>query len=234
MTGSISVVVPTYNERDNIPELVRGLGAALRGRAFEILIVDDASPDGTADAVRALSPEAPNLRLLERRGREGLGAALRAGYNAAKNDIIVSMDADLSFDCADVPRLVDALRSADELVLGSRHLAEGLYAAARPAMRVKRWISHLGNAFVRRLTGLRLSDYSANFRAIPRQAWLRLDVRSQEHFFLLEMVLAAAQARLRVREIPVAFKERRHGRSKTRSIEPLVCLLRLFSWSRRI
>lgn len=211
---SVSVVIPTYNERENIPILARRIHEVLAGRTHEILVVDDSSPDGTGEAVRGLSKEIGVLRLLSKERKEGIGAALRHGYDGARCEVLVSIDADLSFDPADIPRFLRLIEDGCDLVVGSRHMPEGSYEAAAFGVRIKKCISAWGNRFVRALLGLPVRDCSANFRAMRRTVWTAIDTQDNSNSLLLEMILKAVRAGFKVAELPVAFKDRLHGTSK--------------------
>ncbi|MBI5623746.1 MAG: glycosyltransferase [Elusimicrobia bacterium] len=211
---SVSVVVPTYNEFENVVLVIPKIHETLGSRQHEVVVVDDDSPDGTAEAVRKLALTASWLKLLVRKGKRGLGTALAEGYDAASLGVIVSMDADLSFDCADILRLVEAVEAGADLALGTRHMEGGGYAATALDVRVKRAISALGNRVVRWATGVPVRDVSANFRAVRRSVWPSIRTLDQTNFMLLEMILSAAKAGLRIVEVPVRFGERVHGASK--------------------
>jgi len=211
---SVSVVVPTYNERENIGPLVKGIRAALSGRSYEILVVDDGSPDGTREQVRALSRTVPQLRLIEKPRKEGIGAALRYGYDRSRLAVLLSIDADLSFDTADIPRLLGPIEEGYDMSLGVRHAAGGGYETPDWRIRVKFWVSSLGNRFVAALLGHGVRDVSANFRALRRSVWERLKTSDNTNALLLEMILKARAARCRIYEVPVKFRDRRRGESK--------------------
>ncbi len=211
---SVSVVVPTFNERGNIEPLVRGIQSALAGRDFEILIVDDASPDGTGELVRSLSKTVPQLRLVSKERRQGIGAALHFGYDRARLEVLLSMDADLSFDPADIPRLLRPIEDGFDMVVGARHTAGGAYETPNIRIRFKYWVSRWGNAVVRALIGLPISDYSGSFRALRRSVWERIETKDHSNCLLLEMILKAAAAGSKICEVPVAFRDRVRGESK--------------------
>jgi len=211
---SVSIIIPTYNERDNIALLTRALSRVLTGRKHEIIIVDDDSPDGTGEAVRTLSKEIPELKLITKKSKEGIGAALRKGYDAARNDVILSMDADLSWDCDDIVRLLQTIDKGADMALGSRHMSGGAYEAPSLRVRLKRLISAGGNRVVRFATGIELRDYSSNFRAIRSAVWHKIQTQENTNSLLIETVLKVAYGGYDVREIPVSFKDRVHGESK--------------------
>lgn len=210
----VSIIIPTYNERDNIAPLAREIHAALGGRKHEILVVDDDSPDGTGQVVRELTKEIPALRLLPKERREGIGAALRHGYDQARCDVLLSMDADHSFAPEDIPRLLRLIEDGCDLVLGSRHMPGGAYEASTPGVLLKRLVSALGNRVVRWVTGLKVRDFSANFRAIRRAVWEEIRAEDNSNSLLLEMILKTAYSGHRIEEVPVRFRDRRHGSSK--------------------
>ncbi len=213
---SVSVVVPTYNERENILQLVPQLAAAFREYAYEIVVVDDDSPDRTGEAVTMLMQAYPSLRLVTKPSREGIGAALRVGYRQARGDIIVSCDADLAFDVEDLVRLVEAVTKGDDLVVGSRHMEGARYEAGTWRVRCKRSVSRLGNAIVRVVFGMPVHDVSANCRAIRQTVWRQIQTRENTNALLLEMILRCHHGGFRVRELPVTFRDRRYGTSKLR------------------
>lgn len=210
----VSIIIPTYNERDNIAPLIREVHACLGSREHEILVVDDDSPDGTGQVVRELTKEVRGLRLLTKERREGIGAALRHGYDQARRDVLLSMDADHSFAPEDIPRLLRVVEDGSDLVLGSRHMPGGAYEAATPAVAVKRLVSALGNRAVRLVTGIKVRDFSANFRAIRRAVWEEIRAEDDSNSLLLEMILKTAYSGHRVAEVPVRFRDRLHGKSK--------------------
>jgi dolichol-phosphate mannosyltransferase len=211
------VIVPTYNERDNLPVLVASL---LRVPGLRILVVDDASPDGTGAVADALaSSTGSRVSVLHRTGPRGLGRSYVDGFRHALSTdatAICQMDADLSHDPGDVPRLLEQTADAD-LVIGSRYV---------PGGRVENWprrrrlLSSLANRYVRAITGLRINDCTAGFRCWRRHALERLplgQIQSSGYAFQVEMVWEAALAGCRIAEVPITFVERRHGASKVSS-----------------
>ena len=214
MSVSVSVVLPTYNERENIQLLIPKIEETFQGYPLEIIVVDDASPDATAQAAESLNQNYKNIRVIRRPGRAGLGSAIRCGYDEARHEILVSCDSDGSFLPIDLLRLVKTIEQGYDLVLGSRHSVGGSYEAPRWTIRLKYAISLAGNAVLRMAIGLRLHDYSANCRAIRKEAWRSLQTTEQRNVFLLEMVLRASEKGNRITEIPVSFHDRRYGQSK--------------------
>jgi dolichol-phosphate mannosyltransferase len=211
---SLSLVIPTYNERENIRELIPAIAQTFADIEYEILVVDDNSPDGTGDEVLALSKTYPRLYLIAKAKREGIGAAIRLGYNQAKNDVILSTDSDLSFSVNDMRRLYEKINEGYDLVTGCRHMAGGEYELTNFRVRIKGLFSLYGNKVVQALTRLNMKDFSANFRAIRRDTWLRIETSEKTNALLLEMILKCAYGGAKVKEIPVSFKDRKYGESK--------------------
>ena len=210
----VSVIVPTYEEFENLKLLIPLLHQVLQGREHEIVVVDDNSQDGTRELVESLSAGIPGLTLLNKEKKEGIGAALRVGYDRGRHDVLLSLDADLSFDVEEIPKLLRQVEAGDDLVLGCRHYGGGSYDAPTLKVKAKYLLSSLGNRVVRKITGLPLHDYSANFRAIRRTVWRAIETQDRTNSLLLEMILKVAYGGYRVTELPVRFKDRRFGRSK--------------------
>lgn len=209
------VIVPTYNERDNIGEVVRRLFDAA-GDSVDLLIVDDGSPDGTADLVRELAQGPHGIHLMERSGKQGLGTAYIAGFKWAMErgfKAVIEMDADLSHDPADVPRLLEALGGAD-LAIGSRYVPGG---GVENWSKVRQMLSASGNLYARMWLGFPVRDATSGFRAyrVSMLAEQNLDtVRSEGYAFQIEMTRRIYKAGGRIVEIPITFVERVAGRSK--------------------
>ncbi len=208
------VIVPTYNERANLPQLVEAL---MRHAGLRVLVVDDQSPDGTGELADQLARrQAGRIEVLHRRGRRGLGRSYLDGFRAAlagSADVICQMDADLSHDPAQLPLLIGAAADAD-LVIGSRYVPGG---AIRNWPLHRRLLSRFANLYVRTVTRLRVRDCTSGFRCWRRGALaaLPLDrIASDGYSFLVETLFMAARRGARVREVPIVFVERRHGQSK--------------------
>ena len=230
-TARALVIVPTYNERENIPEVARRLFEAAGGRV-ELLVVDDGSPDGTAEIVKQIAAGPNPVHLLERTHKQGLGTAYRAGFVWALErgyEAVVEMDADLSHDPADVPRLLDALENA-ELVIGSRYVPGG---GTRNWGLMRRLLSRFGNMYARAWLGYQVGDSTAGFRAY-RTEWLReIDLStaaSEGYSFQVEMTFRTYRAGKRIVEIPITFVERTEGRSKMSRKIVLEALLKIARW----
>lgn len=228
------VVIPTYNEKANIERMIRTL-FALHIDNLIVLIVDDNSPDGTASIVRILQQEFPNLQLSVREKKGGIGPAYIHGFTLALSkgaDAIVQMDADFSHDPQDVPRLLHELQDAD-LVIGSRY-SHGISVINWPLRRLL--ISVFGNVYARVITGMPYKDVTGGFKAWRVQALRSINltsVHADGYGFQIVMNHRAWKKRLRMKEIPIIFTERREGQSKmtkaiVREALLLVWKLRLF------
>lgn len=211
---SVSIVLPTFNEQENIAHLIPAIEAEFADSALEIIIVDDHSSDGTPRQARQLNDRYHNIRLLERPKKQGIGSALRDGYNHAENSVILSCDSDCSFRTSDLKLLYNAIGAGADMALGNRHSDRSLYETTSWTIHLKYWISRTGNFFVRTATCLPIHDFSANCRAIRKSVWEKLDTRETSNAFLLEMILKTSLQRKKIVELPVRFMDRRHGKSK--------------------
>jgi dolichol-phosphate mannosyltransferase len=227
------VVIPTYNEQATVERVVRrALDAA---PDLHVLVVDDASPDGTGELADRIAAEEPRVEVLHRPGKGGLGPAYRAGFAWGLGRgyaVLCEMDADLSHDPADLPRLIGALDAAD-LAIGSRYVKGG-GVVNWPWQR--RAVSFIGNVYMRVMTGLPIADATAGFRAFRRQVLEALDlgtVRSDGYAFQLEMALRAWRAGFTVVELPITFTERSEGASKFSRAIVREALLNTVRWGIR-
>lgn len=224
------IVVPTYDEADNVLPFLEAVLSAVP--EVEVLVVDDSSPDGTADLVRAHPLHGSRVHLLSRRAKDGLGAAYRAGFAwalAHDASAIVQMDADLSHPADRLPALLAALGSAD-VAVGSRYVRGG-GAVDWPWSR--RLVSWAGNTYVRLVLGLHVHDATAGFRAFRPEALRRLDVTAAEsdgYCFQIENSWRAERLGLRVVEVPIVFSDRTAGTSKMSSAIVREALLRVLRW----
>lgn len=225
------VVVPTYNERDNVDDIVHRLFDAT-GDSAHLLVVDDGSPDGTAERVKHLAAERDDIFLFARAGKLGLGTAYIAGFTWGLGQgywAMVEMDADLSHDPADVPRLLAALEGAD-LVIGSRYVPGG---AVENWGLVRRLLSHYANVYVRLLLRLGVKDATAGFRAYRAEILPGLDlgsVNSEGYGFQVEMTRRLVRRGGRVKEVPIIFLDRAAGISKMSSKIVLEALWKVTAW----
>lgn len=215
---NVLVVVPTYNERDNLPLLVRGV---LARPGYRLLIVDDGSPDGTGALADSLSAEYDGrVEVMHRTGPRGLGRSYIDGLRHALTkpgiDLICQMDADLSHNPDYLPALTEAADAAD-VVVGSRYM-HGVSVVNWPLHRL--FLSTFANRYIRAVTGLSASDCTSGFRCWRRDALARLPLDrmvSDGYAFLVEMLFDAMGAGCRIAEVPIIFVERRQGQSKLSS-----------------
>jgi dolichol-phosphate mannosyltransferase len=210
-----TVVVPTYNEIDNIDRLLREVRAAVPDA--HVLVVDDGSPDGTADRAEALGAELGGIEVLRRTEKNGLGNAYRAGLRHAIDagaEICVQMDADLSHDPLVLPALIGNVEHGADLAIGSRYVPGGR-TVNWP--RRRRWLSRWGNRYAAGVLGLAINDATAGFRAY-RSAMLehmRFEtVRAEGYGFQIEMTYRLVSAGGKVVEFPISFQDRTEGVSK--------------------
>jgi glycosyltransferase involved in cell wall biosynthesis len=208
-------VVPTYNEAANLGELVKRLRTAVAD--VGILVVDDASPDGTADLARRLAAEFGDLGVLERPRKLGLGSAYRAGFRRALDEgaeICVQIDADLSHDPAALPALLANVEHGADLAIGSRYVPGG--ATLNWPWR-RRWLSRWGNRYAAGVLGLAVNDATAGYRAYRGAALEAMDfetVRTEGYGFQIEMTHRLVRAGGRIVEFPIEFRDRTAGESK--------------------
>lgn len=223
------VVVPTYDERDNILTL---LNRTLAVADVHVLVVDDSSPDGTADLIREHPEFGRRVRLLVREEKSGLGAAYRAGFAWALThgyERILQMDADLSHPPESVPALLAALDDHD-LAVGSRYVAGG---AVRNWSVSRRFISWAGNVYVRIVLGLPVRDATAGFKAFRAEALETIGAvssHSNGYCFQIENTWQAARHGLSVTEVPITFTDREVGVSKMSSAIVLEAIVRVLGW----
>lgn len=225
------IVIPTYNEARSIEQVVdQVLDADSR---VEILVVDDASPDGTGDLVAARAGAEARLHLLRRSSKQGLGVAYRAGFLwglARDYDALVEMDADLSHPADRLPALLDGLATAD-LVVGSRYVRGGETINWPWARKL---VSRGGNLYVRLALGLPVADATAGFRAYRRELLEALPVaavQSNGYCFQIEMLYRSWRDGFAVREVPITFTERATGASKMSGRIVAEALLRVTAWA---
>ena len=209
------VIVPTYNERENVKTLIPQILAV--PSEIEVLVVDDNSPDGTADVVSEMSKNDRRIHLLRRKEKLGLGSAYVAGFKYALSrpeiDCVFEMDADFSHDPSSIPKFLEAIQDCD-LVLGSRYL-RGVTVVNWPLSRLI--LSYSANLFTRVVTGLPVHDATGGFKCFRRRVLesIELDgVRSDGYSFQIEMSFKCWKKGFRIKEIPITFVDRRVGTSK--------------------
>jgi dolichol-phosphate mannosyltransferase len=229
-TGRTVVIIPTYNERDNLEGTAARLRAAVPNA--DLLVVDDNSPDGTGEEAERIAASDNSVHVLHRGGKAGLGAAYIAGFRWALErdyDAVIEMDADGSHQPEELPRLLDALEEAD-LVIGSRYTRGG---------RTENWaksremLSRGANTYTKLMLGIGVRDATGGFRAYRATTLRKIDlddVQSQGYCFQIDLALRAVRAGLSVTEVPITFVERTAGTSKMNNAIVREALLRVTAW----
>jgi len=234
------VVIPTYNEAGNVPNIVPQVLA--QDPRLEILVVDDNSPDGTGQLAAAIAAKEPRVHVLHREGKLGLGTAYLTGFRWALDrgyDYVFEMDADFSHDPEHLKQFLKAIEEAD-LVLGSRYLGGKVTIVNWPMPRLL--LSYCANVYARWVTGLRIWDLTGGFKCFRRGVLEAIDlprVRSNGYAFQIEMSVRAWRKGFTLKEIPIVFVDRTEGQSKmnkaiVREAVWMVPRLRLMAWFGRI
>jgi dolichol-phosphate mannosyltransferase len=212
------VCVPTYNERENLEAMARALGAVFAENDLDagILVIDDASPDGTGELADRLAGELDFLDVLHRERKEGLGPAYSAGFRSALTagaDLVATIDCDFSHDPADLPRLVEAASQAG-VALGSRYVAGG---STRNWGLLRRVVSRGGSLYASTILGIGVRDATSGYKVYRREALEAIDparIESRGYAFQIETVFRALRAGFAVEEVPILFADREEGGSK--------------------
>jgi dolichol-phosphate mannosyltransferase len=220
MSGEPWLILPTYNESDNIEAILTAAGAVLANAApdgFKVLVVDDGSPDGTGRLADAMAARHDWVQVLHRTAKGGIGPAYLAGFEHALREgagYVMEMDSDFSHDPADLARLLEAARGDADLALGSRYVAGGGVSDWGP---LRRFVSEGGSTYARVVLGLKIRDLTGGFKCFRREVLEAIDfsrVRSRGYAFQVELTYRAVQAGFRVREVPITFRDREDGQSK--------------------
>ena len=214
MDEKISVVLPTYNEINNIKKLVSSVQQILNKITsdYEIIIVDDNSPDGTGNFMKAYSKDNEKIKVLIRKLKTGLGDAYRYGFQYITGDIIFQMDADLSHNPKEIPKFINALKYND-IVVGSRYIKGGMNLHGdKKRIIISKVANFLASFFIR----LRQTDLTNGYRAYKRKVIDEImpHVTCQNYVFLVEMLVKAKQFGFTIGEVPIKFQDRRIGKSK--------------------
>jgi dolichol-phosphate mannosyltransferase len=220
MSGEPWLILPTYNEAENVKAIVKAAGEVLAAAApdgFRVLIVDDGSPDGTGRLADELAAEKDWVEVLHRTEKNGIGPAYLAGFRHALEHgagYVMEMDSDFSHDPADLARLLAAVKDGADLALGSRYVPGG---GVSDWGMLRRFISQGGSTYARLMLGLQVKDLTGGFKCFRREVLeaIHFDgVRSQGYAFQVELTYRAVQAGFKVVEVPIVFRDRQEGQSK--------------------
>jgi dolichol-phosphate mannosyltransferase len=220
MSGEPWLILPTYNEAENLNAIVAAAGEVLATAApdgFQVLVVDDGSPDGTGRMADELAAEKDWVQVLHRTEKNGIGPAYLAGFRYALDrgaGFLMEMDSDFSHDPADLARLLGAVHTGADLALGSRYVPGG---GVSDWGLLRRFISEGGSTYARLVLGLSVRDLTGGFKCFRRDVLeaIQFDgVRSQGYAFQVELTYRAVQAGFNVVEVPIVFRDRQHGQSK--------------------
>lgn len=214
----LSVILPTYNEAKNIAKVIQELNAFFENQKIEteIIVVDDSSPDGTANEVKKMQKKFQNLVLLGDHPKEGIGKALQRGYDAARGEWLFSMDADRAFKIGDIQKLLRERKNGYDFIIGSKYAKGAVFQKNSSREWLKSKISMAGNNYIRLLTGVQVHDFTINFRLFRKEVWNAIHPQDRENFFLVEMLVQANQKGFRIKEVPTTLLPRNYGESKTR------------------
>jgi dolichol-phosphate mannosyltransferase len=211
----VSVILPTYNERENLPLLIERIGRVFAegGIAGEVVVVDDHSPDGTGRLAEQLRGRYRFLKVVHRPRKLGLGSAYREGFRVAEGKLLLTMDADLSHDPSYIPSFMEKARSA-EVVVGSRYVEGGGLIGWGP---YRRLVSRVANFLAGLVVGAEVKDITSGYRAYRREVFERVplgEIRSSGYAFQLEILHEIVRGGFRVDSVPIVFTDRRKGESK--------------------
>ncbi len=224
----LSIVVPTFKESANVPELVRRLTRVLDGVAWEVIFVDDDSPDGTSEVAKAIAAENPRVRCLRRVGRRGLAGACIEGILSSAAPIVAVMDADLQHDETILPTMLGKIEEGADLVVGSRYVEGG--SSTVGLSKIRQWGSETATGLARRFLNIDFGDPMSGFFMIRRE---RVEAiagsLSREGFKILLDIVASSPEKLKTVEVPFTFRERLAGESKLDSLVTAEYLGLLFS-----
>jgi dolichol-phosphate mannosyltransferase len=236
MSGEPWLILPTYNEAENVEPIIAAAADVLAGAAsdgFRVLVVDDGSPDGTGQIADRLARQREWLEVLHRSEKAGIGPAYLAGFRHALDrdaGLLMEMDSDFSHDPADLARLLSSVDAGADVALGSRYVPGG---EVSDWGLLRRLVSEGGSAYARWVLGLRIRDLTGGFKCFRREVLEAIhldDVRSRGYAFQVELTYRAVRAGFRVEEVPIIFRDRRRGQSKMSwriAVEAMVLVPRL-------
>jgi len=215
-TGLVSVVLSTYNERENLSRIVPIIENVFDKNDLEgeIVVVDDNSPDGTSEVAKELGRKYGNVRLLWRPHKMGPGSAHADGYRFASGEIIVGMDTDFSHSPYDIPRFVAKIKEGFDVVVGCRYVRGGQYEVKSFQTLKKSIASRLGNVLIRLLSGVPVHDFTTALRGIRREVIENVRTDSKGNSFFMEFIIKAYSEGYHLTELPIVFRDRVAGKSK--------------------
>lgn len=208
----ISIVTPTYNEAENIEDLLHEINRVLSGREIEFIVVDDNSEDGTSEIVEDLEPEFEHLKLIKRKGKSGIGSAYKRGFQEAEGDIVVQMDADFSHRPEDIPKLIEAVEKGNDIAIGSRYV-EGGDRNDPLLRRINPWIGRFLYVYILKSP---VNDFTSGFKAYTKEVAEEIpesDLPDGFHFQAASLMKLVKQG-YRTKEVPINFQPRRAGEPK--------------------
>jgi len=207
----LSIVLPTYNEKENIVRLIPEIAKNLKKIKYEIVVVDDNSPDGTAEAAEKMKKY--NVRVVKRDKKMGIGSAYKAGFDNAAGSIVITMDADLSHNPKYIPDLVKKIRESYDIVVGSRYVRGGGIVGWGWNRKA---ISRIANSITHFFLGVKISDVTSGYRAYRKELLERMPldkIKSSGYSYLLETIFYAVRYG-KISEVPIVFEDRKAGASK--------------------
>lgn len=213
-----SIILPTYNESENIRPIIEELESffSVKKKPFEIVVVDDSSTDGTDNVIRDLQKRYDNIVLLDKNPKEGIGKALKRGYDTAHGEWLLSMDTDRAFHISEIDRLIEQTHHGYDFVVGSKYLKGAHYIKDDFTAQWRSKLSEYGNAYIALVTRLSLKDFSMNFRLLRKDVWGKIQTTDNENFFLVEMLVDAHRKGYKIKEVGVTLLPRGYGVSKTK------------------
>jgi len=225
----ISIIIPTYNEAENIVDLLQNVEEVIQDRETEFIVVDDNSDDGTAEIVRDLKSEIDNLKLIEREGKSGIGSAYKRGFQDTEGDIIVQMDADFSHRPEDIPKLISGIEDGNDIAIGSRYV-EGGDRNDPLLRRINPWIGRFLYVYILKSP---VSDFTSGFKAYKKEVAREIpeyDLPDGFHFQAASLMKLVKEGKS-TKEVPIDFRPRRAGKPKydTRDlVDNIELFIRLF------
>jgi len=221
---SVSIVIPTYNEKENIQKLIPSIEDTLKKNKIygEIIIIDDNSPDGTGKLLEKFKGKYRNLKIAHRKSRLGVGSARKLGFSLASKDIIISMEGDNTHDPKYIPGFISGIWEGYDLVLGSRYMKGAKITNWSIKRRI---ISRLANFIARFFAGTRITDATTGYRAFTKELSNKVDIASSGYPFNMEFATEAYSRGYKIKEIPILFNEREKGHSKMKVGKELVSFI---------